>query len=280
MKTIVEAMEDLAAGRESARSLMEGCLEAALAKDGEGERVFIDLDVAAARAAADATDVLRKVGRAPSPIAGIPVSVKDLFDVAGEVTRAGSMLRREAPPADRDAVAVARLKAAGLIQVGRTNMSEFAFSGIGMNPHYGTPRNPFDRETGRIPGGSTSGGAVSVSDGMALAALLERIPGDPAVFRRRFAASSATSRRPGVFRRRVLFRCRARSIPLDLSPRALPVAPGLMPFWRERRRSFRSLWGHAGFVCWRRSMSCVMIWTTGSPRPSIVRLADCRQRVR
>jgi len=95
------------------------------------------------------------------------VSVKDLFDVAGDITRAGSKVLADAAPATADASVVRRLRQAGAIIVGRTNMVEFAFSGLGLNPHYGTPKNPWDRATGRIPGGSSSGAAVSVSDGMA-----------------------------------------------------------------------------------------------------------------
>jgi aspartyl-tRNA(Asn)/glutamyl-tRNA(Gln) amidotransferase subunit A len=109
---------------------------------------------------------LRRAGRAPSRLAGIPISVKDLFDLAGEVTRAGSRVLEGASPAAADAPAIARLKAAGLIVIGRTNMTEFAYSGVGLNPHYGTPRSPYDRATGRIPGGSSSGAAVSVADGV------------------------------------------------------------------------------------------------------------------
>jgi aspartyl-tRNA(Asn)/glutamyl-tRNA(Gln) amidotransferase subunit A len=97
--------------------------------------------------------------------------VKDLFDLAGDVTASGSVALRDAPAATRDAPAVSRLRAAGFIPIGRTNMTEFAFSGIGMNPHYDTPRNPYDRATGRMPGGSSSGAAVSVADGMAFGAL-------------------------------------------------------------------------------------------------------------
>jgi aspartyl-tRNA(Asn)/glutamyl-tRNA(Gln) amidotransferase subunit A len=97
--------------------------------------------------------------------------VKDLFDVAGETTRAGSRVLAGAPPARRTAPAIERLLAAGFILVGRTNMTEFAYSGLGLNPHYGTPRNPFERQVGRIPGGSSSGAAVSVTDGMAAAAI-------------------------------------------------------------------------------------------------------------
>ena len=116
-------------------------------------------------------DGLRRRGQAGGPLAGLPVSVKDLFDIAGEPTAAGSVILRDAPPAERDAEAVTRLRAAGAIVVGKTNMTEFAFSGLGLNPHYGTPRSPWDRATGRIPGGSSSGAAVSVTDGMAAVAL-------------------------------------------------------------------------------------------------------------
>ena len=110
-------------------------------------------------------------GDSTLPLAGIPVSVKDLFDVAGQVTRAGSTVLDATPPAQADAIAVARLRAAGAVLVGRTNMVEFAFSGVGTNPHYGTPINPADSEIERIPGGSSSGAAVSVATGAALVGL-------------------------------------------------------------------------------------------------------------
>jgi Asp-tRNA(Asn)/Glu-tRNA(Gln) amidotransferase A subunit family amidase len=105
------------------------------------------------------------------PLAGIPVSVKDLFDVQGQVTTAGSRVLAGAAPASADAAAVARLRAAGALLVGRTNMVEFAFSGVGINPHYGTPVNPADAVTERITGGSSSGAAVSVATGAALVGL-------------------------------------------------------------------------------------------------------------
>ena len=105
------------------------------------------------------------------PLAGLAVSVKDLFDIQGDVTAAGSAVLADAPPARHDAVAVARLKAAGAAIVGRTNMTEFAFSGMGVNPHHGTPRNPADPKVARIPGGSSSGGAVSVATGAAFIGL-------------------------------------------------------------------------------------------------------------
>jgi aspartyl-tRNA(Asn)/glutamyl-tRNA(Gln) amidotransferase subunit A len=170
MRTIAQSARDLAAGM-SSRSLVEECLARILDPAGEGPRVFIKVHADQARAAADHIDHLRKHGMAPSRFAGIPVSVKDLFDMAGDVTASGSVALRDARPAARDAVAVARIRAAGFIPVGRTNMTEFAYSGVGLNPHYGTPRNPWDRATGRIPGGSSSGAAVSVTDGMAVGAL-------------------------------------------------------------------------------------------------------------
>lgn len=108
------------------------------------------------------------------PLEGITISIKDLFDVTGEVTSAGSTVLRSRPPATADAPAVARLRAAGANIFGRTNMVEFAFSGVGINPHYGTPRSVWGRSTdggGRAPGGSSSGAAVSVADGMCVAAL-------------------------------------------------------------------------------------------------------------
>jgi aspartyl-tRNA(Asn)/glutamyl-tRNA(Gln) amidotransferase subunit A len=110
---------------------------------------------------------LRRVGRAPGRYAGIPISLKDLFDVAGETTRAGSVVLNGAPAAAAHAPVVARLLAAGLVPIGRTNMTEFALSGLGINPHYGTPSSPWDRASRRVPGGSSSGAAVSVADGMA-----------------------------------------------------------------------------------------------------------------
>lgn len=129
--------------------------------------LFDDEALAAARAADDAA----ARGQPLPPLAGLPVTVKDLYDIAGRTTMAGSVLREGAPPAARDAEAVARLKRAGAAVTGLTNMTEFAFSGVGINPHHGTPRNPADAGTARIPGGSSAGAAVSVALGQAVAAL-------------------------------------------------------------------------------------------------------------
>ncbi|MES2402651.1 MAG: amidase [Pseudomonadota bacterium] len=105
------------------------------------------------------------------PLSGIPFSVKDLFDIAGQPTKAGSTVLADAPPAAANCPAVARLLAAGGVLAGRTNMVEFAFSGVGINPHYGTPVNPADSTVDLIPGGSSSGAAVSVATGAALIGL-------------------------------------------------------------------------------------------------------------
>src|SRR5215831_12565273 len=138
---------------------------------GEGRRAFLKIYDRDATALAGRLDVAARQGRPLPSCAGVTISIKDLFDVAGDVTTSGSLLLRTAPPAKRDALVVARLKKAGFIPLGRTNMTEFAFSGLGINPHYGTPLNPYDRRAGRIPGGSSSGAAVSVTDAMAFGAL-------------------------------------------------------------------------------------------------------------
>jgi aspartyl-tRNA(Asn)/glutamyl-tRNA(Gln) amidotransferase subunit A len=132
---------------------------------GEGSRACLTVYTDAARASADAADTRAKAGQRLGPLDGAIVSIKDLYDVAGEVTRAGSrVLAEEGLVAAADAPVVQRLRGAGAVIVAKTNMSEFAFSGVGANPHFGTPGNPFDRA--RAPGGSTSGGAVAVADGM------------------------------------------------------------------------------------------------------------------
>ncbi len=169
--TLATLSADLAAGRVSSRSLLEACLARIDESGGEGERTFLLVDRDGARAQADAVDALRASGAALPATAGIAISIKDLFDIAGQVTRAGSTVLSDRAPAPTDAPSVARLRRAGFVLVGRTNMTEFAFSGLGLNPHYGTPRNPWQRIQEHVPGGSSSGAAVSVADGMAHAAL-------------------------------------------------------------------------------------------------------------
>jgi len=170
-KTIAQLEDELKTGKSSAERLASACLERIEEPSGEGARAFLHVDRDKLVEMAGISDRLRARGVAPSPLAGVPISLKDLFDVAGETTQAGSTILADAPPAEQDAPVIARLRAAGAVFVGRTNMTEFAFSGVGLNAHYGTPANPWDRATGRVPGGSTAGGAVSVSDGMAALAI-------------------------------------------------------------------------------------------------------------
>ncbi|MDN2716844.1 amidase [Janthinobacterium sp. SUN120] len=168
-KTIRDLAADLAAGRITSVELTQRMLARAEAHRAQGGHAYVSLDGEQALAEARASDAARAAGWVPSPLAGVPLSIKDLFDVRGQVSSAASLALADAPPAVVDAGAVARLRAAGAILLGRTNMSEFAFSGLGLNPHYGTPRNPHDRA--RVAGGSTSGGAVTVALGMAAGAL-------------------------------------------------------------------------------------------------------------
>lgn len=171
LPTLPDLSHALASGEVTSEALVGQCLARIADPAGEGAWAFIKVYDEPARAAARACDAARRAGQRASPLAGIPLSIKDLFDIGGEVTLAGSVVMKNAAPATRDAPAIARLKAAGMIIVGRTNMTEFAYGANGMNQHYGTPLNPWDRETRRIPGGSTSGGAVSVTDGMAAATI-------------------------------------------------------------------------------------------------------------
>jgi aspartyl-tRNA(Asn)/glutamyl-tRNA(Gln) amidotransferase subunit A len=149
---------------QSSRDRLQGALARIADLRGEGKRACLTVYAEAARAAADAADARARAGISLGPLDGIIVSIKDLFDVAGEPTRAGSKILIDAPPAKEDAAIVRRLRAAGAVIVAKTNMTEFAFSILGINPHYGTPGNPADRT--RVPGGSSSGAPIAVVDGM------------------------------------------------------------------------------------------------------------------
>ncbi|MEO4045102.1 amidase [Hoeflea sp. CAU 1731] len=170
-RSLREAADQLSNADTTARNLVEEALSNIHRPDGEGARAFVELYEDEARRSADYWDGQRKAGRLPSPFAGAPISIKDLFDDAGHTTRAGSKVMSDNPVTGRTNIAVERLRKAGFIVMGRTNMTELAYSGLGMNPHFGTPLNPYDRETGRIPGGSSSGAVVSVTDDMALMGL-------------------------------------------------------------------------------------------------------------
>jgi aspartyl-tRNA(Asn)/glutamyl-tRNA(Gln) amidotransferase subunit A len=164
-------LERLARGETTSVALVHEAISRARDARGEGARTFTRLYEERATREAAEWDAKRRAGAPLPPLAGLPISIKDLFDVAGETTLAGSRVLASHRPAAEDAEVVARLRRAGAVIVGKTNMTEFAFSGLGLNPHYGTPLNPWDRAARRIPGGSSSGAAVSVTDGMALAAI-------------------------------------------------------------------------------------------------------------
>jgi aspartyl-tRNA(Asn)/glutamyl-tRNA(Gln) amidotransferase subunit A len=199
--TLATLADDLDSGRTSARKLVDECLVRIGDKTGEGARAFIHVDAEAAIEAAEAMDRLREVQAAPSRFAGIPVSIKDLFDIKGQVTRAGSRALEDSAPAEADAPVVARLRRAGFVVIGRTNMTEFAYSGIGINPHYGTPKGAWQRNIGHVPGGSSSGAAVSVADGMAYGAL--------------GTDTGGSCRIPAAFNGIVGFKPTQRRVPLD-----------------------------------------------------------------
>ena len=169
LKTISMRRAAVASGQTSHEAAVADALDRARAAS--AEHVFTRHYADAALAAARHADAMAKAGVAAGPLGGLPVTVKDLFDIAGEPTAAGSNLLLDAAPATTDDVAVERLRRAGAALIGKTNMSEFAFSGVGLNPHRGTPRNPADAQVARIPGGSSSGAAVSVALGLAVAGL-------------------------------------------------------------------------------------------------------------
>jgi aspartyl-tRNA(Asn)/glutamyl-tRNA(Gln) amidotransferase subunit A len=158
-------------GAVSVTQLVEVALDRIHDPAGQGESTFITTFDEEALALAQQQNQELAKGHALQALTGVTVSVKDLFDTQGHTTTSGSLVLRQNPPATKDAEVIDRLRQAGAIVVGRTTMTEFAYSGLGLNPHYGTPLNPFERDIGRIPGGSTSGGVISVTDGMATIAM-------------------------------------------------------------------------------------------------------------
>lgn len=169
METVASLARRMAAGETTGVALTRAALDRILDGKGEGARAFTMIDPERSLALAGLADKARASGGPVTPLTGVPLSVKALFDIEGKVTHAGSKVLAQAPLATADAEAVRRLRAAGMVVMGHTNMTEFAYSGLGLNPHYGTPGNPADRS--RIPGGSSSGAAVSVADGMAAVGL-------------------------------------------------------------------------------------------------------------
>ena len=169
---LIGQREQIASGATRAEAAFEAALGQAMSA--ANRHTYISLHQEVARAAARGVDAQRAAGAPLPPLAGLALSVKDLFDEQGHRSTAGSRALADVAPATADCPVVARLRRAGAALLGRTNLSEFAFSGVGINPHHGTPANPATAAldpSPRIPGGSTSGGAVSVSTGAAWAAL-------------------------------------------------------------------------------------------------------------
>jgi aspartyl-tRNA(Asn)/glutamyl-tRNA(Gln) amidotransferase subunit A len=142
-------------------------LESSLQRAASLENVFVTFTEKRARAEAEASARRWRAGRALSALDGVPIAWKDLFDIVGTVTTAGStIIQRKRPRASADAEVVLRAARAGMVCIGKTNLPEFAYSALGLNPHFGTPHNPFSGKAARIPGGSSSGSAVAVASGV------------------------------------------------------------------------------------------------------------------
>ena len=208
---LLAARQHIEAGLASAAALLAASTQAAHAPS--SAHAFVRRFDAQAAAAASAVDLLRASGAPLPPLAGLAVGIKDLFDVAGWPTTAGSRALADAPAAAQDAPAVARLRASGAVLVGHNNMTEFAFSGVGLNPHHGTPANAATAALDpvpRIPGGSSSGGATAVAAGAAWAAL--------------GSDTGGSIRIPAALQGLVGFKCTQRLVPLDGS---IPLSTSL-----------------------------------------------------
>ena len=167
----MQGLRSLALALETGETTSHKLVETALERAHQSKSVFVTVNPALIRLAYT-IDRARGRGKSRLPLAGIPIALKDLFNLRSEKTFAGSVVRKHyAQPEAEDAPVVAPLREAGLLFFGRTNMSEFAFSGMGLNAHYGTPKSIWDRDTGRLPGGSSSGSAVAVAEGIVSAAL-------------------------------------------------------------------------------------------------------------
>ncbi len=161
--TAAEIAEAIAQGRTSATAVTEAALARIEKQDGV-LNAFTSVTAERARAKARDVDAARAAGRPLGPLAGVPFAVKNLFDVSGIPTRAGSKINRERTPAAADAPLIARLESAGAILVGALNMGEYAYDFTGENVHDGPSRNPHD--TGRMTGGSSGGSGGAVAGGL------------------------------------------------------------------------------------------------------------------
>ena len=266
LPTAIPSSPDSFMTEPSCRDRLEQALDRIADPNGEGARACLTVYGDQARAAADAADARAARGASLGPLDGVIVTVKDLFDVAGEVTRAGSkILAEEGKPATADAPVVQRLRAAGAVIVAKTNMTEFAFSGIGANPHFGTPGNPRDRT--RVPGGSSSGAAVAVGDGLCDIAIGTDTGGSvrvPAGLCGLVGFKPSRQRVPTAG----AFPLSQRWIRWGRSPTASRIAPRPTPRWPERRlrRSRRS--HSAAFRSASPRVCRSTAWITLSPRRS------------
>ncbi len=199
--TVAALAADLASGATTSRRLVEAALDRIQDPAGEGANAFLSVAADRAQATADGIDAIRAAGGVVPRFAGIPFAVKDLCDIEGEVTTAGSTVLADRAPAAANAPALERVTRAGFIVMGRTSMTEFAFSGLGLNSHFPAPASAWDRPTRRIPGGSSSGTGVAVADGMAVAGL--------------GTDTGGSCRIPASFNGIVGFKPTARRVPLD-----------------------------------------------------------------
>ena len=200
MSDATSMTEDFASGRSDPVQALEQALE----KAGQTPAVFIALTAERARREAEAAAARWRAGQPLSVFDGVPLAWKDLYDVAGTVTTAGAAYRRHSPAALIDAPSVGLLCRAGMVCVGKTNLSELPYSALGLNPHFGTPVNPYGKDQPRIAGGSSSGSAVAVAAGIVPIAMGTDTAGSiriPAAFNGLvgYRSSSRRYNRDGVF---------------------------------------------------------------------------------
>ncbi len=209
-ETIAILAASLNSGELLSTQVLDRCIDNIEDPNGQGSKVFIRKFYDQARQAALASNSVRKAQKDVPILSGIPFAVKDLFDLAGSITSAGSLVLKKNPAALKDAPVIDRLRKAGAVIIGTTNMTEFAMGGLGINPHYGTPLNPYDRNTGRIPGGSSAGAAVAITDKMAFGSI--------------GSDTAGSIQMPASLCGITGFKPTARRVPLDGS---VPLAPSL-----------------------------------------------------
>ena len=209
-QTITTLTASLNSGEQLSTQVLDRCIDNIEDPNGQGSKVFIRKFYDQAKQAALTSNNVRKAQKDVPILSGVPVAVKDLFDIAGSITSAGSLVLKKNPAALKDAPVIDRLRKAGAVILGTTNMTEFAMGGLGINPHYGTPLNPYDRNIGRIPGGSSAGAAVAITDNMAFGSI--------------GSDTAGSIQMPASLCGITGFKPTARRVPLDGS---VPLAPSL-----------------------------------------------------